>query len=44
MTDPVVMDDSALQELLGAIHKTSYPDGVKQCLSAIRALDSTKEG
>ena len=36
-TDPVVMDDSALQGLIGPIHKTSYPDGVKQCLSAVRA-------
>jgi hypothetical protein len=36
LTDPVVMDDSALQELIGPIRKTSYPDGVKQCLSAIR--------
>jgi hypothetical protein len=36
-TDPVLMDDSALQGLIGPINKTSYPDGVKQCLSAIRA-------
>ena len=36
-TDPVVMDDSALQELIGPIRKTSYPDGVKQCLAAVRA-------
>ena len=36
-TDPVVMDDSALQALIGPIRKTSYPDGVKQCLSALRA-------
>jgi hypothetical protein len=32
-----LMDDSALQELIGPIPKTSYPDGVKQCLSALRA-------
>ena len=37
MTDPVVMDDSALRELLGPIHKTSYSDGVRQCLAAVRA-------
>jgi hypothetical protein len=37
LTDPVLMHDSALQELIGPIRKTSYPDGVKQCLSAIRA-------
>ena len=37
MTDPVVMDDSALQQLLGPIHKTSYSDGVRQCLAAVHA-------
>ena len=36
MTDPVVMDDSALQQLLGPIHKTSYSEGVRQCLAAVR--------
>jgi nucleoside-diphosphate-sugar epimerase len=36
LTDPVLMDDSALQELLGAIHKTPYSDGVRECLAAIR--------
>ena len=35
-TDPVLMDDSALHELIGPIRKTPYPDGVKQCLSATR--------
>jgi hypothetical protein len=37
LTDPVLMDDSALQDLIGPIRKTSYPDGVKQCLTALRA-------
>jgi nucleoside-diphosphate-sugar epimerase len=37
LTDPVLMDDSALQDLIGPIRKTSYPDGVKQCLAALRA-------
>jgi nucleoside-diphosphate-sugar epimerase len=37
LTDPVLMDDSALQELLGPIDKTPYPDGVRQCLAAVRA-------
>ena len=41
-TDPVVMDDSALQELIGPIRRTSYPDGVKQCLSAAKAFDSAR--
>jgi nucleoside-diphosphate-sugar epimerase len=36
LTDPVLMDDSALQELIGPIRKTSYADGVRQCLAAIR--------
>lgn len=35
-TDPVLMDDSALQELLGSIRKTSYSDGVRECLAAAR--------
>ncbi len=29
LTDPVLMDDTALQDLLGAIHKTPYSDGVR---------------
>ena len=36
LTDPVLMDDSALQELLGPIHKTPYSDGVRECLAAVR--------
>jgi nucleoside-diphosphate-sugar epimerase len=36
-TEPVLMDDGALHELLGAIQKTSYPDGVSKCLAAMRA-------
>jgi len=34
MTDPVILDDSALQELLGPIHKTSYDDGVRAILAS----------
>jgi nucleoside-diphosphate-sugar epimerase len=37
LTDPVLMDDSALQELLGQVHKTPYSDGVRACLEAARA-------
>jgi len=33
-TDPVILDDSALRELLGPISKTSYDDGVRACLAA----------
>lgn len=35
-TDPVLMDDTALQGLLGPIQKTPYPDGVRASLAAIR--------
>jgi nucleoside-diphosphate-sugar epimerase len=28
-TEPVILDDTALHELLGPIHKTSYDDGVR---------------
>ncbi|GKT14645.1 NAD-dependent epimerase/dehydratase family protein [Acidovorax sp. SUPP2522] len=34
LTDPVLMDDSALQELLGPIHKTPYAQGIRQTLAA----------
>ena len=36
LTDPVLMDDAALQELLGPLPKTPYPEGVRECLRAIR--------
>jgi nucleoside-diphosphate-sugar epimerase len=29
VTEPVILDDTALHELLGPIHKTSYDDGVR---------------
>ncbi|MBV8623712.1 MAG: NAD-dependent epimerase/dehydratase family protein [Herbaspirillum sp.] len=32
LTQPVIMDDSALQELIGPIAKTSYADGIRQAL------------
>ena len=34
MTDPLIVDDSALQRLLGTITKTSYSEGVRQSLAA----------
>jgi nucleoside-diphosphate-sugar epimerase len=37
MTEPFVLDDSALAGLIGPIHKTSYEDGVRACLAAIKA-------
>jgi len=36
-TDPVIMDDSALQQLIGPIRKTPYDEGVRQMLAAERA-------
>ncbi|HEX7931678.1 MAG TPA: NAD-dependent epimerase/dehydratase family protein [Paraburkholderia sp.] len=34
MTDPVIMDDSALQQLIGPIRKTSYVEGIRQTIVA----------
>ncbi|HEY2024459.1 NAD-dependent epimerase/dehydratase family protein [Paraburkholderia sp.] len=34
MTDPLIMDDSALQQLIGPIQKTSYVEGIRQTLFA----------
>jgi nucleoside-diphosphate-sugar epimerase len=34
MTDPLIVDDSALQELLGGTSKTPYSEGVRQSLAA----------
>jgi len=36
MTDPVLLDDSALERLIGPIAKTSYDDGIAQTLAALR--------
>ena len=37
LTEPVLMDDSALQNLLGPIHKTPYAEGIRECLATARA-------
>jgi len=42
LTDPVLMDDSALAALIGPIRKTPYPEGVRQTLDALRRERSTK--
>ena len=34
LTDPLIVDDSALKELLGEVHKTAYAEGVRQSLAA----------
>ncbi len=36
MTEPLVMDDSALQRLIGPVFKTSYAEGVRQTLAAVQ--------
>jgi hypothetical protein len=35
MTDPLIVDDSALQQLLGGITKTAYSEGVRRSLAAV---------
>ncbi|HZZ10115.1 MAG TPA: NAD-dependent epimerase/dehydratase family protein [Paraburkholderia sp.] len=37
MTEPVVMDDTALTALIGPIVKTSYEDGIRHAFDAARA-------
>jgi len=44
MTQPVIMDDSALHELLAPIHKTSYDDGVRAIIAAQRSSESVSLG
>jgi nucleoside-diphosphate-sugar epimerase len=36
LTEPVIMDDSALEKLIGPIAKTSYAEGIRQTLAATR--------
>jgi len=35
MTQPAIMDDSALQRLIGPIHKTPYAEGIRRTLAAL---------
>jgi len=35
LTDPVIMDDTALQRLIGPIRKTPYAEGIRQTLAAV---------
>jgi nucleoside-diphosphate-sugar epimerase len=35
LTDPLIMDDAALQHLLGPIPKTPYAEGIRQTLASI---------
>jgi nucleoside-diphosphate-sugar epimerase len=36
LTQPVIMDDSALRGLLGTVPKTPYSEGIRQTLAALR--------
>ncbi|MFL6700482.1 MAG: NAD-dependent epimerase/dehydratase family protein [Vitreoscilla sp.] len=36
MTEPLIMDDTALQRLIGPIGKTPYAEGIRQTLAAVR--------
>ena len=38
LTEPVIMDDSALSALIGPIAKTPYPEGIRQTLAAMRPI------
>jgi len=40
VTDPVILDDTALQNLLGPIHKTPYSEGIRKTFEAYRAAHS----
>lgn len=35
MTNPLLMDDSALQQLIGPLQKTPYAEGIRQTLAAV---------
>ncbi|AOZ05309.1 NAD-dependent epimerase/dehydratase family protein [Cupriavidus malaysiensis] len=35
LTDPLILDDSALQRLLGPLPKTPYAEGIRQTLAAV---------
>ena len=41
-TTPVVLDDSAIQKLLGHLKKTSYEDGIQRTLEATRASAASR--
>jgi nucleoside-diphosphate-sugar epimerase len=41
-TTPVVLDDTALQKLLGPLKKTSYDEGIRKTLEAMRASPAAR--
>jgi nucleoside-diphosphate-sugar epimerase len=44
MTEPVVLDDSALTELIGPIARTSYEEGIRHAFDAARESASANAG
>ncbi|NOK34196.1 NAD-dependent epimerase/dehydratase family protein [Corallococcus exercitus] len=42
LTNPVLLDDSALRGLLGTVHKTPYAEGIRQTLAALRKEQEAK--
>jgi hypothetical protein len=36
VTQPVILDDRALNDLIGPLHKTPYDDGVRATLASMR--------
>ncbi|RKG79298.1 NAD-dependent epimerase/dehydratase family protein [Corallococcus exercitus] len=42
LTNPVLLDDSALRGLLGTVHKTPYAEGIRQTLAALRKEQAAK--
>ena len=44
LTEPVIMDDSALEKLIGPIVKTPYSEGIRQTLAAARTIGANPPG
>lgn len=40
LTTPIIMDDTALNDLLGGLNKTSYADGIKQTLAGMHGSNA----
>ena len=43
ITEPVLMDDSALQDLIGPLHKTPYAEGIRLTLAALATAARTED-
>jgi hypothetical protein len=41
LTEPVIMDDTALQGLIGPVRKTPYAEGIRATLAAVRPAPQT---